>query len=270
MSTLHGNTGYAYVNLAKLRLDWASAGIDCLEVLVDSFLATKPCEVLTSMERKGKNAFFSYVLHVHNQPPTTISFALGDVVHNLRATLDNLVWGIGKVFKAHDSLGLEFRDTKCHFVRFYLPKINKLPQPIYNWIESIQPYHRRNKKKYDYVLHRLWNWDKHRTPVVVNAVAVTNTLGYSGEMLPFNQMTFYNSSSRKDKQQVATALVPWEKRGDFKPVFTLFVAFDEGGPVGMNIVGAPQNIILYLRDVQSYILTEVIPKFEPYLSSHVK
>jgi hypothetical protein len=79
-------------------------------------------------------------------------------------------------------------------------------------------------------------------------------------------MTFYGSSSRKEKQQVATALVPWERRGDFKPEFTLFVAFDEGRPVGLNIVGDPQNIISYLRDIQSYIVTEVIPKFEPHPS----
>jgi hypothetical protein len=255
-----------YVELAKLRLDWAGCGIDRLEILVDRFLATEPCEVLISIERKGKNAFFSYILHVRSQPPPAISFAVGDIVHNLRATLDNLVWGVGKVFKVYDDLSLEFRHSKTDFLECYLPKINILPQPICDWIESVQPYHRRNKRKYDYVLHRLWNLGKHRTSIVVNAVAVTSTVGYSGEDLPFNEMTFYGSSSRKEKQQVATALVPWERRGDFKPEFTLFVAFDEGRPVGLNIVGDPQNIISYLRDIQSYIVTEVIPKFEPHPS----
>ena len=265
MSKSLGNTGHNYVELAKLRLDWASAGIDRLEILVDAFLDTKPCEILTSMERKGKEAFFSYDLHVLNQPPPAISFALGDVVHNLRAILDNLVWGIGQVFNLSDRLDLKFLKTKPEFLASYFLEINKLPQPIYDWIASIQLYHGRNKKKYDYVLHRLWNWDKHRTPVVVNAVAITNTLGESGGMLPFNQMKFIHSSSRKDKQQVVTALVPWEKRCDFKPVFTIFIAFDESSPVGMNIIGQPENIITYMRYVQRYILEEVIPKFEPYL-----
>ncbi|MFC1968880.1 hypothetical protein ACFLVF_00095 [Chloroflexota bacterium] len=256
------------MELAKLRLDWASASIDRLEILVDAFLDTKPCEILTRMKRKGENAFFSYELHVLSQPPPTISFALGDVVHNLRAILDNLVWGVGKVFKLSDRLDLKFLKTEPEFLNCYVPKINKLPQPIYDWIESIQLYHRGNKKKYDYTLHRLWNWDKHRTPVVVNAVAVTNTLGESGGMLPFNQMNFIHSSSRKDKQQIVTAHVPWEKRGDFKSVFTIFVAFDESSPVSMDILGQPQNIITYMRNVQRYILEKVIPKFEPYLSSH--
>ena len=81
--------GDDYVHLAKLRLDWAGAGIDGLEVLVDSFVATKPCEVITSMKHQGESARISYVLRVHSQPPPTIRFAVGDVIHNLRATLDN-------------------------------------------------------------------------------------------------------------------------------------------------------------------------------------
>ena len=40
--------GDDYVDLAKQRLDWAEAGIDRLEELVDSFLATNPSQVVTS------------------------------------------------------------------------------------------------------------------------------------------------------------------------------------------------------------------------------
>src|SRR5918996_1941036 len=108
-----------YIHLATLRFDWASAGIDRLEELVNSFLATKPCEVVSRMHREGQNARINYVLRVHEQPPPTVSFATGDVIHNLRATLDNLVWGVGRIFKARDrredfssrSGGMEGRPT---------------------------------------------------------------------------------------------------------------------------------------------------------------
>jgi hypothetical protein len=77
-----------YIDLAKLRLDWASAGIDRLEELVDPFLVTEPCEV--------EYAHFLRTLYVHQQPPPSVRFPTGDVIHNLRAPPDNLVWGIDK------------------------------------------------------------------------------------------------------------------------------------------------------------------------------
>jgi hypothetical protein len=128
-----------YVHLAALRLDWVSAGIDRLEELVDSFLATKPCEVVTGMKREGKYARFSYVVRIHQQPPPAIRFAIGDVVHNLRATLDNLVWGIGQVFKADNNLGLEFHDSESSFRDCYLPKISKLPDPRLDNVHTALP-----------------------------------------------------------------------------------------------------------------------------------
>lgn len=254
-----------YVHLAKLRLDWASTGIDRLEVLVDSFLATKPSEVLTRMKRKGEDAHISYTLRVYRQPPPTIRFAVGDVVHNLRATLDNLVWGVGQFSKADDNLGLEFFEAEAKFLELYAPKISKLPNPIRNWITSIQPYDRRKHIELFYTLHHLWNRDKHRTPTVINTAGVTSTLGYFGNRQPLKEMTFYHVSGQKDQQQIARAIVPWEQRHDFKPEFSQLVAFNETGPVGLNIVGRPESILPYLRHVQKYILTNVAPKFEPYV-----
>ncbi len=254
-----------YVHLAKLRLDWASVGIDRLEILVDDFLATKPCEVVTRMKRKGEDAHFSYVLRIYRQPPPTVRFAVGDVVHNLRATIDNLVWGVGQVFKADDNLGLEFYDSQPAFLESYAPKINKLPQPIYDWIESVQPYHGRHYPTLFNILHHLWNRDKHRAPTVINTAGFTSALGYSGDRQPMKRALLYRVSGQKDQQKIASAVVPWERRKDFKPEFSLLVAFNEVGPVGLNIVGHSESVVAYLRHVQEYILTRVVPKFEPYL-----
>ena len=72
-----------YIDLAKLRLDWASAGIDRLEELVDSFLVTEPCEVVTSMKLKGEYApsFVRFIIinnrhHRSDSPPETLSTIL--------------------------------------------------------------------------------------------------------------------------------------------------------------------------------------------------
>jgi hypothetical protein len=77
-------------------------------------------------------------------------------------------------------------------------------------------------------------------------------------------MTFYKVSGQKDQQQLATAFVPWERRSDFKPEFSMLVAFNEGGPIGLDIVQNPISVVDHLRHIQKYILTNVVPKFQPY------
>ena len=253
-----------YVRLSKLRLDWASAGIDRLEILVDSFLTTVPSEVIASVKRKGESAHISYVLRVHRQPPPTIRFAVGDVVHNLRASLDNLVWGVGQVCKADNRLSLEFHESKTSFRDCYLPKIRKLPDPVRDWITSIQPYHRRKHMEVLYRLHSLWNRDKHRTPTVISTAGHTGKLGYSGNRMPFESMTFYRVSGQKDQQRLASVIIPWERRNEFKPEFLPLVAFNVDGPVGLNMLNGPESVVPYLRHIQQYILTRVVPVFEPF------
>ncbi len=221
------------------------------------------------MKRKGEDAHFSYVLRIYSQPPPEIRFAAGDVIHNLRATIDNLIWGIGQVFRAHNNLGLEFYRSETSFRDCYLPKIRKLPEPIRDWIESIQPYDGRHYIKLLNVLHHLWNRDKHRAPTLMNAAGIITTLGDSGAMIPFREMRFFHPSGLKDQQQIGTAIALWELRGDCIPKFSPLVAFDESGPVGMNIVGNPESVVDYLRHIQEYIFTQVIPKFEPYFGRQV-
>ena len=76
-------------------------------------------------------------------------------------------------------------------------------------------------------------------------------------------MTFPRVSGQKDQQEIAIAIIPWERRSEFKPEFSLLVAFNEAGPVGLNIVNHPESVVAYLRHIQGYILTHIVPEFEP-------
>ena len=83
--------------------------------------------------------------------------------------------------------------------------------------------------------------------------------------MPIESMTFYRVSGQKDQEKIASAIIPWERRSAFKPEFSSLVAFDEGGPIGLDIGGNPESVVGYLRHVQEYILARVIPTFKPTL-----
>ncbi|MCH8818244.1 MAG: hypothetical protein IIC92_11005 [Chloroflexi bacterium] len=255
-------------HLAKRRLDWAGCGIDRFEVLADAFLATEPYEIVTEVEREGQNAHFTYEFKVLQHPPPELSFAAGDVIHNLRSALDNLVWAVGRTVKARKLPLLEFHLSTDDAFSRYLAKIRKFPDPIKDWITSIQPNRAPNYPDMFYALHLLWGGDKHRTPVLMaDASYKPIELGYVGERQPLMKIRVNKFGDQKHDQKIAWAVVPWKDKDDFKPGFTPHVAFDADGPAGTDrIVGRPQEVTEYLRHIQKSILDRVIPRFEPYFA----
>jgi hypothetical protein len=71
----------------------ASEHIESLRRQVEEFRASDPCLVIP--ERTDHPGRFAYRLHTV-PVPTRISATLGDVLHNLRAALENLAYGIGE------------------------------------------------------------------------------------------------------------------------------------------------------------------------------
>jgi len=252
-----------YVHLAKLRLDWAEVGINRLEMLVDNFLSSNPSELSTTVNQEGKTAHITYTLRVFSQPSPEIRFAAGDVIHNLRATLDNLVSGIRKNYKSRKKISLEFKKSKNEFLKYYVPQIEVLPKPIYDWIESIQPFHRGHYIKSFHILNQLWNLDKHNESIIILTAGLANT-GVKDYHFSVKMQFNVRASGQKDQEKIVEAFVPWERRNDYKPGFEPIVAFDKNGPVGLDIMKRPRNVVPYLRSVHRNIVAEVIPKFEPY------
>ena len=205
-----------YFEVATRRLKWASTSLSRLSNVVDAYLATDPCDLRreVSAERNG-DVELSYFVSITDQPPHEVSFAIGDVVHNLRATLDNLVWGIGRLRKADGRLSLEFWDSEEQFQKCYAPKISKLPEPISEWIESVQPFNIRGFRLYK-TLTNLWNRDKHRTPQLTATVGAVSMdwVGSDDPTVrnPMKQMKFYDVSGQKNDQLIAIAIVPSEDR----------------------------------------------------------
>ena len=251
-----------YMQLAKLRLDWARQRIDEFVAMLDDFLARQPFEVVSTIERKPGFIITMYRLKVNEQPPDTLSFAAGDAIHNLRAVLDNLVWGTGQVFGSKSGLALEFHSASDKRYGGYLKQLSKLPDPIREWIEDIQPYRRKSAStiapSWLPTLNLLWNRDKHRSPLLMASAvpgARFDTVELNRMPRPYRLDTL-NFGAMVDGTPILRVTFPEDTETNFNPKFALDVAFDKQRASDGQIVRH------FLIEIHDYIATQVFPTFE--------
>lgn len=117
-------------------------------------------------------------------PPPVIGLLVGDCVHNLRSALDHIVYAListnpTKPEGVPDSRTMfPIRDTKEGYLHQVtkLRRIHGTPDAVAALIDSLQPYHARDKGL-DYTAHPLWvldkleNIDKHRRLMLASGVA---------------------------------------------------------------------------------------------------
>jgi hypothetical protein len=234
-------------------MDWARRRIDEFEAEVDGFLATKPYHVSKHAQPRCEPYyawFTEYRFRVTAEVPITVRLRAGDAIHALRASVDNLVWGVGQVFGAKDSLTLPFRDNATEFAKVARGvQLDRLPVPLQDWIENQQIYRQPNQdRSLLHSLSRLWGRDKHRVPVMTGNSLACVTITDKGNVSEIS-VDYPPALEDGDKIMHTTNEV------DFEPEFTFHVAFKEIG----KVAGA------FFRDVDNHIRKEVIPTFEPFL-----
>lgn len=143
----------------------------------DTFLATTPFGVdVENYEYNGVRCVrFSY--NVYEEPPKYLGVIAGDCIHNLRSILDNMIWGLGKIYLSTDQ---KAKPDRLRFPVFNteekykkgintpdLIAIRQFPQSAQDLIEKLQPYNGTLPAHRISILHALWNADKHRSPNLV-------------------------------------------------------------------------------------------------------
>lgn len=160
------------------RLDRALHHLERLKAEAGAWADESPYRTWTNLDVDGR--YKLTWLEATEQPPAHLSLIVGDCVHNLRSSLDNLMLELAFVYKrGRVSKGIEgdsmfpifttdiAQDPEC------LKKFNRMARGIdpkaKSIIEGLQPYKRGDWFQHD----PLWqlNWlnieDKHRLPHVV-------------------------------------------------------------------------------------------------------
>jgi hypothetical protein len=162
----------------KARLEWAREHISQLRALNAEFQATKPYQVIG--EYDSSSGWFTVQLKA-SPVPNRVGLLIGDILHNLRSTLDHLLWQL-TIANGHvpDTFPLP---KKSKWADLQFPMVDS-PQAYANvanrrlWgisqqsrdrIERFQPYNmvpNPGDVSVLWMLRELSNVDKHRLPNV--------------------------------------------------------------------------------------------------------
>lgn len=91
---------------AKLKIEWAQQHIRILDELVYSFISRSPYEV--NINKNDETGEYIFNVGLTEMMPAQIPLMMGDIVHNLRSSLDYLWNGIERSVNPHKTAKLNF------------------------------------------------------------------------------------------------------------------------------------------------------------------
>ena len=219
--------GSNYLHLARHRLAWASGRLDYFERDTDIFLSGGPYEVVSRIQPEGDvRSRIKYSFRVRREAPLLLRFRAADAIHNLRAVVDNLVWGLGQLYGADERLSLEFHKSSDSRSTKYLSKTKRLPIEIQQWIVNQQPYNRpAGQPPSDlHLLHQLWNRDKHRLPLLMGSAVSGGKIDAGSSTI--HELRLIGLGPLEDGDEIAEAVIDTKDIAHLNVNFFTNVAFD--------------------------------------------
>lgn len=269
------------ITKARARLARARQHVDTLGTKTKNFFDGGACSIERRSVAEGEGKRVTLTFKVHKQLPAELGFIFGDAVHNIRSVCDSLVVAIGekeRVSKAKRlsmpvcvAASMEKGLAKNQVFDEYRASSTLSPGAL-DLIESVQPFNefvRDDGYKFVgfshpmYVLNRLWNEDKHRTPLEVEAIKQSGIILGAGGAVQLNtgELVLDLGERYTDGQVMFSANVPVDTPLErFAPIGEIHVMTKQVGDV------TPRVALFLLADLHNYVAREVVDKFAPLLS----
>jgi hypothetical protein len=166
-----------------LKLERARMHFVELREKADAFLATEPYAwSMEAEERANGTREYRVSASVDDYPPIELGLIAGDVVQNLRAALDQLIWTNSEASKRDERTGFPIYVTEKKYRANAPSKVRGIPEDGVAIIERSQPFQMGTRADAHplAMLQRLSNADKHRTllPVAVVQQRAPALVGY--------------------------------------------------------------------------------------------
>ena len=215
---------YAKLDRAREHLDTLRRELDRAEA-VNAYRAV---EEFNSEERRH-----IWRLKVDSTVVERLSVVAGDVVHNLRSSLDHLVWQLILKAGRQPTKTAEFPiylsksppPREC-FDKAGRRKIHDVPDEAKDIIESVQPYHSAKPSESDlWLLNELDNIDKHRT--LIGIFAAARAVHIYGSATDIRGMTFTPRRCEDGDELLSiNAGASGQLQEDDKPTFSFVPVLD--------------------------------------------
>src|ERR1035441_5945672 len=151
------------ISSALAKIVRAKELFDGLDDEVRAWQDTKPYTF--THEVNAKFTRYSIVAYVHNEPPITHwSLIISDIFHNLRCSLDHLIYAVA-VHESADAEGIQFPICDVPLNSNDRRRIKSLSDPVRTAIDLVQPYNRGNPSLPQpplAILRDIDNTNKHR------------------------------------------------------------------------------------------------------------
>lgn len=251
---------------AQRRLQHARAHLKVLDDKIRLFMEREPFGAVS----KHNYEQATYIVHgeIRETPPLELGLIAGDVIHNIRASLDNLLWAFAcrhhdppenpnasfPIFK--DRTGKNGWDKKGGDL------LQSVASSVGLAVTECQPFMRSpNDSSQDllWVLNRLWNDDKHKRIVPVAGAWVGGRLhGKSFKVTGGSRMEYLTSGPFEPNAELFRMdYNPAGKlEGELVPQFSFNIAFPANGPAR----GMPMSKLIH--GLHDYVMDGVLPRFK--------
>lgn len=154
----------------RARIERANEHIQNLKSRLDSFRETNPYGVRS--EDDSESGYRIYRVVVRNAIPSSIPILIGEILYQLRSSLDHLVWQLVEASgnaPIEKVTGFPIFDCASKFERGYPGKVQGMCSEAISKIRRLNPYKGGNDALW--TLHELNNIDKHRFLLIVGCRA---------------------------------------------------------------------------------------------------
>lgn len=257
------------IQRVRVRIDRAVKHINEFGLVSSAYLRESPFATRTESYTENGKEGLRFFFQVNKKLPPSLGVIAGDSIHNLRASLDNIVWALGKVYPSTDTsadanrLAFPVCDTAEQYEntlrRREYKAITNFPSEAQQLIESLQPYYSTPEGFRLSILHALWNADKHRSPDLM--AAVPNGISMKGFDL---QAPAEISAGWEiyDGREFAHGILPDAGiAADAKvELLDIAICFHESGPAANFVAFAFLEQLLHM-------VNNIVTRFEPYFPS---
>ena len=244
-----------------LKLRWAEKNLNALDFEISAFLRGNPCIALPEIDSKtGEKVWKVTALSFI---PQWWSLSVGDIVHDLRSSLDHLIWEVSDpILRQGKERVIQFPICDSEFGknkrggfkdRSAQQQISALLSTHQTIVEALQPYKTSTPDLLPYLslLRDLSDYEKHRQLLLtyfgVGSIVVSPAKTPPG-LIDYRRLF----SNRVEEN---TELFRFAKDVEVNPSVTFDIAFDDGWP------GRRFPVSQALHGILNHIKSEVMSKF---------